>query len=271
MGFGSMGCGTKCAKYILFFFNIIFFIAGAALLGVGIWMKVDKNFNKYLDVIKIDNNEKTMQAAIILVIVIGAIIFLTGFLGCCGAIQESSCLLMMYAFIMGLLLLAEITAAILAAVFRKELGNALKENMQKFANTTMKPLEPTNNDVTVLAWSSMQNKLKCCGSHSYTDYNNNPNFENRNHKYPQSCCSNKKESTEKPDDPNSQEMRDCFNDFENNNISYKDGCYDALKKWVEDRAAILIGIGVGIAVIQILGIVFACCVRNAVNKKDVMA
>lgn len=271
MGFGSMGCGTKCAKYILFFFNIIFFIAGAALLGVGIWMKVDKNFNKYLDVIKIDQTDKTMQAAIILVIVIGAIIFLTGFLGCCGAIQESSCLLMMYAIIMGLLLLAEITAAILAAVFRKELGKELKSNMFKYVSKDMKPLEKDKNEVNVLAWSSMQVKLKCCGANNYRDYNNNTNFNTRPQKYPQSCCVNKKEDSEKPDDPNSAEMQQCFNNVGNSKYFHTEGCYDKLKKWVEDRAAILIGIGVGIAVIQILGIAFACCVRNAVNKKDVMA
>jgi len=270
MGFGSMGCGTKCAKYILFFFNLIFFLAGAALLGIGIWMKVDKNFSSYLDVVTIDRSDKTIQAAMILVIVVGGIIFLTGFLGCCGAIQESSCLLMMYAFIMTILLLAEITAAILAAVFRKELGDELKKSMTEFAKTKMSPLNATKNDAQSLSWHRMQYKLECCGGENPDDYKENPNYKNHpNRAFPQTCCKKKKNDFDKPDDDTSTEMRECQANPSSN--AYTEGCYNKLKKWIEDRAAILIGIGVGIAVIQILGIVFACCVRNAVNKKDVMA
>lgn len=139
-------------------------------------MKVDKNFSSYLEVVSFDRNDKTMQAAMILVIVVGAIIFLTGFLGCCGAIQESSCLLMMYAFIMGLLLIAEITAAILAVVFRRQLGDELKDSMVKYAKEKMVPLKKDKNDATVLAWNRMQSKLQCCGGSGIDDYKDNRNF-----------------------------------------------------------------------------------------------
>lgn len=59
-------------------------LAGAALLGVGIWAAVSANAFK--DLI-------SSEGLIYAVIVVGAVIFLIGFLGCCGAVNENKCLL----------------------------------------------------------------------------------------------------------------------------------------------------------------------------------
>ena len=56
----------------------------------------------------------------ILVIAVGAITFLVAFFGCCGASQESQCMLSTYAVVVGLVFIVEVAGAILLLVYTKE-------------------------------------------------------------------------------------------------------------------------------------------------------
>jgi len=37
----NLGCGMKCLKYLLFAFNFIFWVAGIAVLALGIWSRIE--------------------------------------------------------------------------------------------------------------------------------------------------------------------------------------------------------------------------------------
>ena len=56
----------------------------------------------------------------ILVILVGLITFLVAFFGCCGASQESQCMLSTYAVVVGVVFIIEVAAAILLLVYTKE-------------------------------------------------------------------------------------------------------------------------------------------------------
>ena len=66
-------------------------LVGCALVGVGIWTMVDKNFTTLAE----NNSLDFLQYAGIIMISIGSVIMVIGFFGCCGAIRESQCLLTM--------------------------------------------------------------------------------------------------------------------------------------------------------------------------------
>lgn len=69
-------------------------LGGGALLGVGIWVKVDAN--SFLDVFgTLSSSVMQIVNVSYFLIVIGAILLVIGFLGCCSAQKESKCLLMM--------------------------------------------------------------------------------------------------------------------------------------------------------------------------------
>lgn len=72
-------------------------LAGAAILGVGIWVKVDSgSILGFLN--KIDGAPSELQQVQnvgYLLIAVGALLLIMGFLGCCGAIKESRCMLLM--------------------------------------------------------------------------------------------------------------------------------------------------------------------------------
>lgn len=71
-------------------------LAGAAILAVGIWVAVDRvSLLGFLDHIE-DAPPELAQLANIgyLLIGVGAFLALMGFLGCCGAMKESKCMLL---------------------------------------------------------------------------------------------------------------------------------------------------------------------------------
>ena len=63
------------------------------ILGVSLWLKFDENANEYMDIIEFDKSNPFLDVALDVLIVVGVLIFVTGFLGCCGAWKENSCML----------------------------------------------------------------------------------------------------------------------------------------------------------------------------------
>ncbi|XP_063828564.1 leukocyte surface antigen CD53-like [Ostrinia nubilalis] len=99
-----MCCAEFLVKYILFFFNFVFTLAGIALIGLGIAALVQ--INQIVDLIPVPIN-----GIPIAIIVLGSIIFVIAFFGCCGAIRESRCLLTMYFICMAILAAGKIYLA----------------------------------------------------------------------------------------------------------------------------------------------------------------
>lgn len=71
-------------------------LAGAVILGVGIWVKVDSSsLLGVLEKVEDAPSQLSYLANIgYLLIAVGAFLLVIGFLGCCGAIKESKCMLL---------------------------------------------------------------------------------------------------------------------------------------------------------------------------------
>lgn len=259
----GLSCGAQCAKILLFVFNALFFLSGALLLGVGIWLKVDPNVNNFF---KIAENDSSFNAAAILLIVVGALIFVVGFFGCCGACKENSCMLCTFVVFLCIIFVVEIAAAVLAAVYRNELGSVLEKAMVEQAQTKVLNEYSANSTGSNLAWQRMQMELKCCGGAGYMDYRNNTHF--KVDLVPKTCCHL---TNDDPTEPHVANWVTCKQEASQDKVTdptqlWDQGCYSGLVEWLDHKAVILIGVAVGLALIQILGIVFACCVRKEVTS-----
>lgn len=95
---------SKCLKYVLVIVNVIFLLLGLALLGLAVYLFVDKTV--VIAAIKLT------QPVLIAAIVIGGLIALISLLGCCGAAAENSCALCTYGTFISVLIVAEIAIAI---------------------------------------------------------------------------------------------------------------------------------------------------------------
>ncbi|XP_058639803.1 tetraspanin 34a isoform X2 [Onychostoma macrolepis] len=242
-------CCKGFLKVMMFVFNGVIFLAGAAVLGVGIWVAVDRvSLLGILEDIE-DAPPELAQLANIGYVLIGVGSFLTlmGFLGCCGAIKESKCMLLSFFSIVLIIFLVEVAAAIVLFVFEPLVQKALDEVGQKVVESIVRKYGDDESYTSV--WNGTMSELKCCGYNNYTDFTDSP-FESTASLYPIMCCTDS--------------SRLC-----NENAARSDsvvGCFQALVNLIEDNAVLLAGVALGIAALEIAAMVVSMILYMNVGK-----
>ncbi|XP_049452301.1 CD81 protein-like [Epinephelus fuscoguttatus] len=162
---GVEGC-TKCIKYMLFFFNFIFWLAGGVILGVALWLRHDPQTSNLLE-LELDGSHapSTFYISVHILIAVGAVMMVVGFLGCYGAIQESQCLLGTFFACLVILFACEVAAGIWGFMHRdtvsKEMTNYYDSVYDKFATDTALNQESAKATASVL--KVFHETLSCCG------------------------------------------------------------------------------------------------------------
>jgi len=271
----AVGCGAKCAKAMLILFNIIFWLSGCALLGVGIWLRVDQQILRILGLADVASEQRMIEYASYLIIAVGAFVFLVGYLGCCGAMKENKCCLGLYIFFLVIVMAAELAAGILILVYKEQIlaqvTDELKETLQKNDYVTE---EDKNIQFTAFgsAMNYAQAEFKCCGVSSYSDYSGSNYTVNAEkieevefNDFPFSCCKLQKDTNIldlKTFKQSAVEDKDKCKET-SDEYFYDQGCNESLEQFVSEKTLILVGIGIGIACLEIFGFIFAVCLcRN---------
>lgn len=154
----AFGCCANLVKYTLFVFNLFIFIGGVALLAAGIWVAVDTSGATAVLASFLGSTSYATAAYVLMIC--GVVILILGFLGCCGAIRESRCLLGTFFALVLLIFIILLAGAILAFVFKDSVTSFLKDSMdislkEKYGVAG----EEGNTD----AWNAAQENFKCCG------------------------------------------------------------------------------------------------------------
>lgn len=148
-------------KAVLFGYNCAIFVCACLLLGVSIWMAVDRNFMTYI----IGNN--LYAAAVFIVLGSCAIIFFVSFLGCCGVVKEQLFMLFVYFIILCVIAVFLILGCILAIVFRTQIGDHVKGTMSDSLTQSYGiGFESHTNRAITDAWDKAQERLMCCAVES---------------------------------------------------------------------------------------------------------
>ncbi|CAG5125991.1 unnamed protein product [Candidula unifasciata] len=243
-------------KYILFFFNFIFWLAGFSLLAIGVWAHLEKERFTFDDVQSVFDFITDIS---ILSITIGCLIFLLGFCGCLGALRENTCLIKLYYITLCVIFFGQVGGAVY--VFLK--SNEFKDLFVKTLKEELVPLYTEKTDKkTLVDW--IQEQLGCCGisNDGYKDWNNNEYYNcsktNRSPlacAVPHSCCI--KQDTVYAGVPNILCGANSLNETvqgSTNNI-YVVGCVSSVMRIVESNLPVVGGLIIALAIPQILGIV----------------
>lgn len=239
-------------KYLLFAFNFVFFIVALAMIGVGAAVEI-----KYREITMITSS--AISAAPILLICVGVFILVVAFFGCCGAYKENYCMVTSFMVMMVIIFILEFAAGIAAFALKNKLETWITASVQKSLET----YTPAHAKV----FDAIQTKFDCCGAVSSADWNRSTTFissariaistDNINATadvlVPDSCCITVTK------DCGLKKGHHIYN-------STSDGCVNKIKVFIKSNAGVIGGIGIGIAMIQIVGIVFACCLMRAIKK-----
>uniref|UniRef100_A0A673BK51 Tetraspanin n=1 Tax=Sphaeramia orbicularis TaxID=375764 RepID=A0A673BK51_9TELE len=212
---------TVCLKYLLFVFNFLFWMGGAAVLGVGVWTLVEKS--DYLSLLA----SSTFAVSAYILILAGGLVVVTGFLGCCAVIREQrSCLSM------------------LSEELKQHLNQTMTENYAQ-----------PGKDAITFAVDRLQQDFKCCASNNSHDwlqsvYILSEQAEGR--MVPDSCCKTITPYCGRRDHPS-------------NIYKVEGGCITKLEQFLADHLLIIGAVGIGVACLQICGMVFTCCLYRRIK------
>jgi len=290
----AIGCGATCAKIVLIIYNIIFLLSGIFLIGLGIWLVVDGRVHNLVDLTFNGTNSSLLRSAAIILITMGVLVVIISVLGFVAAVTENVILLTIYIVFLVVIFIGEIAGGVVAIVFKDRiiysLKNILSESLDKqLSRTSTNPYyrENKNNatDITCSTsdvgylWDWAQITFECCGVETGNDgysssLNTTYNFKNmcpqlKKEYVPVSCCpfANNKtvdfgEFHKKPDNQyEAQKLVDCT-------TPYNKGCYNEVAHWLEKYAPVLIGIGIGFAMLEMFGIIFAVCLCRNTGDDD---
>ncbi|NWS90028.1 CD82 protein, partial [Toxostoma redivivum] len=245
--------------YILF---LLFQILGAAILGFGIWILADKT--SFIAVLQMSS--PSLKTGAYILIGVGALTMLMGFLGCLGAVNEIRCLLGLYFSCLMIILLAQIAAA-LVIYFQKE---NLKGELSKEVIKLIEDYDPADEDRRNLrdAWDYVQAQIACCGWTGAKEWENNEIIRNKNNtEYPCSCSNRSKDLVEGRGFCNLEEPV-------NGTATYADwpvheqGCMDGVEQWLKDNLGIILGVCTGVAVIELLGMILSISLCKNIHSED---
>lgn len=236
-------CCDSLLKYLVMIFNFLFVLTGIALISLGAYIQIQ--MSTYLQFL----GESYMNTSIVLII-IGCVIFVVAFFGCCGACTENSCMMTTFGTLLLLILLVEIGLAIAIYIFKGDVRDIISKEM----NEGMKHFAEEGYEGVTDTWNILQNDLSCCGVDTYADWRNSTKFANTND-VPDSCCKSVAEGCGKNQRSNPTRINE-------------DGCFSKFETWVVDNAAIVGGIGVAILVIQVIGMIVACCLARQMRKES---
>ncbi|XP_015280177.1 PREDICTED: CD63 antigen [Gekko japonicus] len=228
--------GMKCVRFLVFFFNFIFWLCGIALIALGVWVQIKLNDSIHM------TNVSTSGVPIVILIV-GVIVFFIAFFGCCGAWKENYCMVTTFAILLTLIFLVEIAAAIAGYIFKNQIRKGIDDEIRKDMHGY------SRNGTFKHDLDTLQTDFSCCGAANYTDWFTDPAVVN--HTVPSSCCK-----------PNAT---DCTKNPTPDKV-FQEGCVSKIERWLKKHILIVAGVALGIAFFELLGIIFACCLMKGIRS-----
>ncbi|XP_060794975.1 leukocyte antigen CD37 [Neoarius graeffei] len=225
-------------KYFLFLFNLIFFLLGLSILGLGVWIACSETIPtpRYL----------SLSLLSYLLVISGSVTVLLGFFGSLGALKEVKCMLAIYFILLTVLLAAQIIGTVL--LFTQK--SALVSSVEKHVLDIIKSFEKNDSSLQHFHTSLefVQREAQCCGWNGKDDWDNIP-----------SSCYYKNATV----NGTVQISNFCLHTISNNTCGvYEQNCGEIIKNWINEHLMIILGVVLALAVVEICGTILSMCLYS---------
>ncbi|XP_053282788.1 CD9 molecule a isoform X2 [Pleuronectes platessa] len=217
--------GIKCVKLLMFVFNFIFWLAGTAVFAIGLWLRFDPKTKGLFDG---PDSPYVFYTGVYILIAAGALMMLVGFLGCCGAIQESPAMLGLFFGFLLIIFAIEVAAGIWGFSNQsKVVGDITAFYLQTYDN-----YKTTGDERLGQTLRLIQTGLNCCGPTGVA------------------------EDAAKDTCPKGDLLEELITK----------SCPDAIDDVFDSKLHIIGGVGVTIGVIMMFGMIFSMLLCCAIRK-----
>lgn len=237
--------GYTCIRLVFCWVNVLFWVSGCGLLGVGIWLRIA--YEGYASLMP----KYALLSADSLAIAFGTITFIFSFFACCGSWFQNRCMLVTYFTLVVLIFVVEFLLGSLAFVYRESLKHSLREELRDgIAHHYNMTSQGPNSLVQI--WDNIQTKFGCCGVVNYEDWYMIDAWSDEKW-VPDSCC------LPANYDIGCGKIRDTG--------IYLHGCYSQIHSWFLQRLHVIGVVGLMIAFIQLYGLISSMLLFCTVKHK----
>ncbi|KAI2808605.1 hypothetical protein BLOT_006550 [Blomia tropicalis] len=261
----------SCFKYIVVFYNFFFWLLGVLILGGSAYLWWDSQI--YLDLNELSEYYMTPFVAFL---ILGAVMTVVGFLGCCGAIRESSCILSLY-FLFCMTMCIVCGASLYWANMNEDMvRDRIKRDMSKLIKVNY---GSGKTNATELLVDRIQHDFICCGIvgpedwiHSHYNNMNSSAFERGisahlpeqgTYRIPTSCC--------QPDSSECMAKVDRIAHTERLSMIHglnSAGCMQQFEEFIRHKWQLIILIGCALIGVQVFALLFACVLCCAITRQE---
>ncbi|XP_062338944.1 tetraspanin-33 [Osmerus eperlanus] len=249
---------SPVVKYLLFIFNLIFWIISLVMVSIGVYARMMKQAEAAMACLSVD--------PAILLMVVGVLMFLITFTGCVGSLRENICLLQTFCICLTIIFLLQLAAGVLGFVFSDKARNRVTEIINRAIVHYRDDIDLQN----LIDFG--QKEFSCCGGVTYTDWSQNMYFnctpDNPSRErcsVPFSCCLISKDQAviNTMCGQGMQELKY----LEAGAFIYTNGCIDKLVNWIHSNLFLLGGIALGLAIPQLVGILLSQVLINQIKDQ----
>lgn len=271
-----MGGLSTCCRVIIVAINILFLLIGLALFAAGLFARFGSSIiDGYVSGIitslessindsgftSIDINSLFSITDILYGVAVGLICFglfllIITILGICGGCCNVRVMLIIYVIICGTLLIGQIVVIGILYGSPNTFHDPAKASLKSTIQSDFQGLNGTN--LVSIAWNIVNQQFKCCGANDYSDFTGASQWHvdytsapcTCTLVTPLSCCKTLPSSTDFT----------CSSAPTDTNNYRNTGCYDTIWGSTLGNVPLVAGTLAGIAVFQLILIIFACII-----------
>lgn len=204
------------------------------------------------------------KVSLYMLLVGGVLLFIVSFLGCCGVVRESQCMLISFFCVLLVILVAQIATVVWVYCNSDKLEAMIRYNMKSTVEE-----EYYKDERLQKTYDAIQRGLNCCGAEYAADWNKSKNIlvgatpeEKSTFNIPRSCCNPLADAL--TCEKSTQNLRIGQGiDFK---VVSEEGCIKKVINIVRENVSIVLYVAIAIIILEFIGLIFTIILTIAVGK-----